>query len=277
MLEAMAPRAMASGTVCLGLVTVPVRVYAAAESAGGVAFNLLHGGGCGSRLKQQYVCAKDGSVVERGAMVKGHEFAKDQYVTFTEDELKALAEASATAIDILEFVPLAKVDPVFFDGAYYLGPDKGAERAYALLAAALRQSGLCALSRWASRGKGHLVLIRPAASFGLVMQVLHFADEVRSIDEVVGDAVAEKVPAAELKLALQLIRKIAVADFNPAGYTDQVRERLEAAIARKVKGEAITVSSAEGTPAPTMDIAAALKASLAGKKPPKAARGRRAA
>jgi DNA end-binding protein Ku len=276
MLEAMAPRAMASGTVCLGLVTVPVRVYAAAESAGGVSFNLLHAG-CGSRVKQQYVCAKDGSVVERAAMVKGHEFAKDQYVTFTEDEIKALAEASTTAIDIVEFVPLAKVDPVFFDGAYFLGPDKGGERAYALLATALRRSGLCALARWASRGKGHLVLIRPAASFGLVMQVLHFAGEVRSIDDVVGEAVGEKVPEAELKLALQLIRKIAAPEFRPEGHTDQVRERIEAAIARKVKGEAITVSSAEGTPAPTMDLTAALKASLAGKKPPKAARGRRAA
>ena len=129
-------------------------------------------------------------------MVKGYEFAKDQYVTFTEEELKAMAEESTRTIEITEFVPAAKVDPVYFEGAYYLGPDKGGERAYALLAAAMRETGRSALAKWAARGKQYLVMVR-AVEKGLVMQVLHYADEVRPISEVpIGDTAVKE---AELR------------------------------------------------------------------------------
>src|SRR5574341_283496 len=166
----MAARSIAGGTISFGLVSVPIKLYSAAESQAAVSFNMLHGK-CHSRLKQQYICPKDEAIVPRDQMVKGYEFAKDQYVTFTEDEIKTMAEESTRAIEITEFVPAAQVDAVYFDSAYYLGPDKGGERAYALLAAAMRETGRSALAKWAARGKQYLVMVR-AIEGGLVMQVL---------------------------------------------------------------------------------------------------------
>ncbi len=157
----MPPRSIATGTISFGLVTIPVRLYPAAQPAATVSFNLLHAKD-GSRLKQQYVCAKDGEKVERDEMVKGYEFAKDRYVTFTAEELKALDEIATQSIDIAEFVPAADVDPVYFDTAYHLGPDKGGAKAYRLLALALERAGKAALGRYAARGKQYLVLIRAA-------------------------------------------------------------------------------------------------------------------
>ena len=221
----MAARSIGSGTVSFGLVSIPVRLYAAAESKAAISFNMLHAA-CKTRLKQQYVCPKDNEIVTRDQMVKGYEFSKDQYVTFTEDEIKALQEESNRAIEITEFVPAQAVDPIYFDGAYYVGPDKGGERAYHLLAEAMRQTGRSALAKWAARGKQYLVLVR-AVKGGLVMQQLVYADEVRSFSEVpVGDA---EVKDSELKLALQLVEQIASDEFRPESYEDDVRKRyLEA-------------------------------------------------
>ena len=148
----MAARSIGTATISFGLVTVPVRLYTASESSAAISFNMLHGK-CNSRLKQQYICTKDEEIVPRDQMVKGYEFAKDQYVTFTDAELKAMAEESTRAIEITEFVPVQKVDPIYFESAYYLGPDKGGERAYTLLAAAMRQTGRSALAKWAARGE----------------------------------------------------------------------------------------------------------------------------
>src|SRR5688572_27622500 len=128
----MPARSIATGTISFGLVTVPIRLYSAAESSSAVSFNLLHGK-CGSRLKQQYICPKDEEIVPRDQMVKGYEFAKEQYVTFTDEEIKAMAEEANRAIEITEFVPLSSVNPIYFDGGYYLGPEKGGEKAYKLL------------------------------------------------------------------------------------------------------------------------------------------------
>jgi DNA end-binding protein Ku len=254
---------LSTGTISFGLVTVPVRLYSAAEHSAAISFNLLHGK-CGSRLKQQYICPKDEEIVTRDQMVKGYEFAKDQYVTFTEDELKSMAETSSPAIEIAEFVPLDKVDPIFFEGAYYLGPDKGGERAYALLTAAMRETGRSAVAKWAARGKMYVVLIRPAQK-GLVMQVLHYADEVRSFDEVpVGDAT---VKDTELKLAVQLIDQISVEDFNPAAYEDEVKKRYQEAIQQKVAGQEITAAAPEAPRGQIIDLMEALKASLAKSRP----------
>jgi DNA end-binding protein Ku len=243
-----------------GMVSIPVRLYAAGESASAVSFNLLHGK-CKSRLKQQYVCPKDGEVVPRDQMVKGYEFSKEQYVTFTEDELKAMAEESQKAIEITEFVPAAAVDPVYFDGASYLGPDKGGEKAYRLLGEAMKQTGRVALAKWAARGKQYLVMIRPSGR-GLVMQQLLYADEVRPISEVpIEDA---DLREAELKLAVQLVEQIARDEFHPESYEDEVRKRYQEAIQRKVEGQEITAAP-QAPKAQIIDLMEALKASLAAK------------
>jgi DNA end-binding protein Ku len=257
----MAARSLSTGTISFGLVTVPIRLYSASESSAAVSFNMLHSA-CGSRLRQQYICQKDEEIVTRDQMVKGYEFAKDQYVTFTEDELKAMAEETSKTIEIEEFVPISKVDPIYFDAAYYLGPDKGGEKAYKLLAEAMRQTGRCALAKWAARGKGYLVLLRPVDK-GLVMQVLHYADEVRAFDEVpVGDAVLRD---NEMKLAVQLIEQISTEEFHPENYQDEVRVRYNEAIQRKVEGQEITASAPEQPRGQIIDLMEALKASLAAK------------
>ena len=257
----MAARSIGTATISFGLVTVPVRMYTASESSAAISFNMLHGK-CGSRLKQQYICTKDEEIVPRDQMVKGYEFTKDQYVTFTEAELKAMAEESTRAIEITEFVPLQKVDPIYFESATYLGPDKGGERAYSLLAAAMRQTGRSALAKWAARGKMYLVMLRPVEK-GLVMQVLLYADEVRPFDEVpVGDV---QVKDAELKLAIQLIDQIATDEFHPENYEDEVRKRYNAAIQEKVQGREITAVAPEEPKAQIIDLMEALKASLGGR------------
>jgi DNA end-binding protein Ku len=261
----MAARSIGTATISFGLVTVPIRMYTASESSAAISFNMLHAK-CGSRLKQQYVCTKDEEIVPRDQMVKGYEFTKDQYVTFTEAELKAMAEESTRAIEITEFVPLQKVDPIYFEAAYYLGPDKGGERAYNLLAAAMRQTGRSALAKWAARGKMYLVMLR-AVEKGLVMQVLLYADEVRPIDEVpIGDT---QVKDTELKLAIQLIDQIATEEFHPENYEDEVRKRYNAAIQEKVQGREITAAPTEEPKAQIIDLMEALKASL-GNRAPKA-------
>ena len=142
----MAARSIASLTVSFGLVSIPVKLFSATEASKSISFNMLHKA-CGSRLKQQYICIKEEVVVPREEMVKGYEFAKDQYVMFTPEELKAMEEVGTHTADITEFVPLDSVDPVYFDKAYYLAPDKGGAKPYALLAEAMRESNKCALGR----------------------------------------------------------------------------------------------------------------------------------
>jgi DNA end-binding protein Ku len=257
----MPARPLASGTLSFGMVSIPVKLYSAAESQAAISFNLLHGK-CKGRLKQQYICPKDDNeIVTRDQMVKGYEFAKDQYVTFTEEELKALAQEAERAIEITEFVPAVKVDAIYFDGAYYMGPDEGGEKAYHLLAEAMRQTGRSALAKWAARGKQYLVMIRPVGK-GLVMQQLHYADEVRAIDEIpVGEA---DVKEGELKLAIQLVHQIATEEFRPDQYEDDVRKRTKQAIQKKVDGQEISAAP-EPKKAQIIDLMEALKASLAKK------------
>ena len=265
----MAARSIASLTISFGMVSIPVKLYSATEASRAISFNLLHKG-CGSRLKQQYVCAKEEVPVAREDMVKGYEFAKDQYVMFTPEELKAMEEAGTHSAEITEFVPLKTVDPVYFDKAYYLGPDKGGAKPYALLARALRDSGRCALGRWAARGKQYIVMIRPVEDLveGLVMQQLLHAGEVRSMRDV--DIPRTEVKPAELKLAQQLIEQQASDKFDPGAYTDEVRARIEAAVQKKVEGQEITMTEQPETGAQVIDLMEALRASL-GKKPAKKA------
>jgi len=259
----MAVRSIASLTVSFGLVSIPVKLYSATEASRAISFNMLHKS-CGSRLKQQYLCVKEEVVVPREDTVKGYEFAKDQYVLFTPEELKALEEAGTHTAEITEFVPIDSVDPVFFDKAYYLAPDKGGAKPYALLAKALRDSNRCALGRWAARGKQYIVMIRPVEE-GLAMQQLLYADEVRKIGDI--EIPKTEVKDAELKLARQLIEAQASDKFDPSAYKDEVRARIEAAIAKKVEGQEIAVSEAapEGG-GQVIDLMEALRASLEKRK-----------
>jgi DNA end-binding protein Ku len=259
----MAARSIASLTITFGLVAIPVKLYTATESARQISFNFLHKD-CGSRLKQQYICAKEDVVVPREEMVKGYEFAKDQYVLFSNEELKALEEAGSGAADITEFMPIAAIDPVFFDKAYYLAPDKGGAKPYALFTKALRESKRCAIGRWAARGKQYIVMIRPVED-GLVMQQLLYATEVRSIKDI--DIPHMDVKEAELKLAKQLIDQQTSARFNPEEYKDEVAERIEKAVQKKVDGEEIATSEVHdhGGGAQVIDLMEALRASLAKK------------
>jgi DNA end-binding protein Ku len=229
----MAARSIASLTVSFGLVSIPVKLYSATEASRAISFNLLHKTD-GSRLKQQYICQKEGVVVERDEMVKGYEFAKDQYVLFSPEEIKALEEVGTHAVEISEFVPIESIDPVYFDKTYYLAPDKGAAKPYALLTEALRQAGRCGVGRWAARGKGYLVILRPIGDV-LAMQQLHYAADVRRATEV--DVPKPEVKPAELKLAQQLIDQQTAERYDPDAYKDELRARIDAAIQKKVEGK----------------------------------------
>jgi DNA end-binding protein Ku len=255
----MATRAIGTLTISFGLVAIPVKLYSATQSSNQLSFNLLHKG-CGSRLRQQYVCQKDGSIVERDDMVKGYEFAKDQYVTFTPEEIKALEEAGTHSVDISEFVPVESIDPVYFDKAYYLAPDKGAAKPYALLTEALKETERCAVGHWAARGKAYLVVLRPIGDV-LTMQQLHFSTEVRPASEV--EIPKPEVKPAELKLARQLIEQQTAARFEPTAFKDELRERVQTAIDKKIEGHAISVSEiAPESSGKVIDLMEALRASL---------------
>lgn len=276
----MAARALSSATISFGLVSVPVKLYSAGDTSGSISFNWIHRG-CGSRLRQQYICAREGVKVEKDEMVKGYEFAKDQYVLFTEEELKALEAKADNTLEIREFVPADQVDKVFIDKTYYLGPDKGGDRAYRLLSEAMKETGLSALGQYAARGKQYLVLLTPMNG-GILMEQLKYADEVRSMDEVpLGDA---EVKEAELQLAVQLIEQHASEKFEPAKYRDEVRERTLELIQMKVEGEDITAAPTEAPKTQIIDLMEALKASLSGaeggeeeRKAPKRAGAKKAA
>jgi DNA end-binding protein Ku len=262
----MPARSIANATISFGLVSVPVNLYSTSESKASVSFNMLHKK-CGTRLKQQYTCPKDNEVVSREETVKGYEFAKDKYVILSAEELKAIEEKSTSTIDVIEFVPLAKVDREYLEKVYYLGPDKGGDRAYRLLAAALKETGKAALGQYAARGQQHLVLLRPLNGV-LVMEQLHYADEIRPTTEVtIPDG---EVKPAELALAKQLIEQTANESFEPEKYKDTVRERVLDMINRKVDGQDITEEVSTDGGGKIIDLMEALKASLTATKPEQA-------
>jgi DNA end-binding protein Ku len=253
-------RSIASLTISFGLVAIPVKLYSATVSSERISFNLLRQKD-GSRVKQQYVAVNDGKPVERSEMVKGYEFAKDQYVRFSPEELKALEDTTTHAIDIGQFVLLDSVDPLYFDGTYYLAPDKGGAKPYTLLATALRKAQQCAVGRWISRGKEHIIIIR-ALEDGLVMHQLHFKAEVRDLKDLGIEAAPVSEP--ELKLARQLIDQLGAKRFDPNEFVDEHRARVEAAIQRKVDGKEVSlaegpVSAAGGN---VIDLMEALRASI---------------
>jgi DNA end-binding protein Ku len=260
----MAARSIASLTLSFGLVSIPVKLYSATEASSAVKFNLLAKDG--SRLKQQYVSEKDQSVVARADMVKGYEFEKDKFVLFAPEELKALEEASSPTIEIMAFIPEKSVDPLYYDKAYLLAPDKRGGKPYALLAEAMRKSGRCALAKWAWKSKQYVVQVRPVED-GLVLQQLLYADEVRSLKDL--DIEKVSVSDGELQLALQLIAQIAQEAYEPAQYVDEEKQRILAAIDAKISsGKAVVAAAPDDQPstAQVIDLMEALRASL-GKAP----------
>jgi DNA end-binding protein Ku len=256
----MAARSIASLTLSFGLVSIPVRLYSATESSSEIRFNMLTKNG--ERVKQQYISEKTRKVVERAEMVKGYEFEKDHFVLFTPEELKALEEGSSHIIEIVAFVPIKTIDPVFYDKAYLLAPDKRGGKPYALLAEAMRKSGRCALAKWAWKAKQHVVQVRPVED-GLILQQLLYADEVRSLRDL-----------AELQLALQLIDQISQDTFDPAQFEDEEKQRVLAAIDEKIAGKQIVASAhtEDATSGQVIDLMDALKASLGSKAASGAAR-----
>ncbi len=254
----MPPRSIGSATISFGLVSIPIRLYVATHSEQ-ISFNLLHAE-CGTRIKQQTVCPHCNRVVERSELVKGREVSRDQYVTFTTEELEALEAAASSALDIQEFVPLADVDPVYFEDAHYLGADKGGEKAYRLLVDAMTATGMGAIAQHVSRGKEHLVMIRPRDGV-LVLHTLYYADEVRSAAELETGA-AVKTKPGEIELARKLVAELSHNAFHPEQYQDHWRERVEAAVQQKVAGEEVQMAPAVPERAQVIDLMDALKQSL---------------
>jgi len=271
----MAARSIASLTLSFGLVSIPVRLYSATESAASVRFNLLAKDG--SRVKQQYISEKDQSVVARADMVKGYEVEKDRFVIFSADELKKLEEGSSHVIEIVAFVPEKSVDPLFYDKAYLLAPDKRGGKPYALLAEAMRSSGQSALAKWSWKAKQYVVQVRPTED-GLVLQQLLYADEVRSLKELGIEPVDVSKP--ELQLALQLIDQISEPGYDASQFKDEEKSRVLAAIDAKIEGKEVVASThSEDAPASgqVIDLMAALQASLGKKAPSTAAKVPKAA
>src|ERR1700730_5557861 len=282
------PPPLGSGTISFGLVSIPVKMHTAA-SAGGVSFNQLHVK-CGNRLRQQMFCPVDNEVVDRSQIVKGYEFQKDQYVRFTDEEIKSLEGETSRVIEIEEFVPLSTVDPIYFEKTYYLGPDKGGDKPYRLLADAMSKTERVALAKFVMRGKESLVLIRPA-QHGLMLHTMYFADEVREVGEIEkGKSV--KLRDGELELAERLIGELSHDEFKPEQYQDEYRNRVLEVVNSKVEGKEITAAAPETQRAQVIDLMDALKQSLAkragaddrpaagaaaGKKPPAKAPQRAAA
>jgi len=257
-------RPMASVTVSFGLVAIPVNVYSSVVTAERMSFNFLRAKD-GSRVRQQYIAVNDGEVVPRSEITKGYEFSKGQFVIFSAKELKELEDKTSRTIDITEFVPLESVDPIYFAGTYLLAPEKGGAKPYALLARSLSESELCAVGRWVSHGKEHIVVLRPLDG-GLAMHQLHFHAEIRSMKDL-GIETA-KVSDAELKLARQLIDQLAAKKFDPTEYADEFKGRLAAAVRRKIEGKEISVAAEAGTAQSegnVIDLMQALKKSLGGK------------
>jgi DNA end-binding protein Ku len=256
----MAGRPIASGTISFGLVAIPVQLFSSTESAAKVQFNSIHEP-CGTRVRQRLFCPTHDEIVPREELVKGYEFAKDQYVLFEPDEIKSMELAATHSIDIKEFVPISAVDPIYFEKAYYLSPGTGGDKPYVLLSEVMKTTGRAALAKYAARGKDYLVLLRPFGD-GLVMQQLKYDTELREFEGVADLDVA--LDKTELALAEQIVDQIATDVFTPQAYTDSVASQLTEAIERKIAGHEFTLAPAEEPKAQVIDLMAALKASLDG-------------
>ena len=252
-----------TGLLSFGLVSIPVHLYTATKDQR-IAFHLLHAK-CGSRVQNRYYCPVCNVVVERDDRVRGYEFAKDQYVQFTEAELENLEAESSNNIELKEFIPLSKIDPVYFESAYYLGAGEGGDKPYRLLVDALVKSKRAAIAQLVTRGKEQLVLIRPYEN-GLIMHSLYYAKEVRNFAEIAkGENV--KLSDGEIELGADLIENMSD-EFKPDNYRDEYRERVQAMLDEKSKGGEITVAAPEAPRhGQIIDLMQALKQSIEKAKP----------
>ncbi len=259
-------RAIWSGSISFGLLNVPVKLYSAVSKQT-VRFRELREGD-GSRVKHKRVAETDGKEVPYEKIVKGYEYAPDQYVVLSRDELSELEPQRSRAIEIQDFVDLDDIDPIYFEQPYYLGPDKGAERAYALLVQAMKDARKVAIARFVLRNKEHLAAIRPMDDV-LTLTTMRFHDEVTSpkdLDEVFEAAKPKKPEARELEMAKQLIESL-TSDFKPSGYRDEYREELLDLLERKAAGkDVVSAPSEEPKPTKAPDLMAALEESLAAVK-----------
>jgi len=254
----MPARSIGTATISFGLVSIPTKLYTTNESGNDIHFNMLHEAD-GARLKQQYICTKCNEVVDREHTVKGYEHAKGQYVIFSAEELKALDAVATQSIALEEFVPAASVDPLYVEKSYYLGPDKGGERAYKLIHDAMIDTGLVGIASYAARGKQYIVCLRPFHE-GLIMHQLRYAEEVKAWTEVPLPALPDLKPA-EIGLAKQIIQQIAQETWHPEKYKDEVQARMMGLIQQKVEGQEISVIP-EAPAGKVIDLMEALKASL---------------
>jgi DNA end-binding protein Ku len=258
-------RAIWTGSISFGLLNVPVRLYSAV-SRKSVSFRELRASDS-SRIRHRRVAESDGEEVPYEEIVKGYEVAPEQYVVLTRDELEELDPQKTKAIEIQDFVDLDEIDPIYFDHPYYLGPDKGAEKAYALLVKAMADANKVAVARFVLRSRENLAAIRPMGKV-LTMATMRFADEVVSPDEL-DDVIPEnggKLDKREVEMAKQLIDSLS-GEFDPDKYRDEYREELLALIERKARGEEIVAAlSEEPKPTKAPDLMAALEESLAAVK-----------
>ena len=266
------PRAIWSGSISFGLLNVPVKLYSAVSKKS-VSFRELRESD-GSRIRHKRVAEADGEEVPYEEIVKGYEVAPEQYVVVTRDELEQLDPKKTRAIEIKDFVDLDDIDPIYFDHPYYLGPDKGAEKAYGLLVKAMEDSRKVAIARFVLRNKENLAALRPMDGV-MTMATMRFADEVVTPDEIADSIEGDpgKPTKKELEMAKALIDSLA-GEFEAGEYRDEYREEVLALIERKAKGESVVAAKSEApTPTKAPDLMAALEESLAAVKGEDLAKG----
>jgi DNA end-binding protein Ku len=247
------------GHLTFGLISIPVRMFAAARGER-ISFNQLHKV-CHSRLKQPLFCPVCNRNVERSEIVKGYEYEKDQYVLFSEEELDKVEPPSAHVMEILEFVKLDEMDPLYFDASYYIAPEDAGVKAYQLLMKAMEESGYGAIAKLTMHQREHIVIIRPGVQ-GMTLHTMFYSNEIRAAEAVPSDKVELK--DQEKKLAEQLIQSLA-APWQPEKYRDEYQENLRGMIQAKLKGQEVT-EVAQPHMAPVIDLMEALKKSLAEKR-----------
>ncbi|HTP35286.1 MAG TPA: Ku protein [Candidatus Acidoferrales bacterium] len=249
------------GHLTFGLVTIPVRLFSAARSET-ISFNMLHKDDH-SRIRQVTYCQLEDKPIARSETVKGYEYEKDHYVVVEDEEIRKVAPKTAKVMEILEFVKSDQVDPIYLESSYYVAPEEGGEKAYALLFTALKESGYFALAKVAMHNREHIIVMRPGDK-GIVSHTMYFQDEIRQVDEFRTDT--SLVKDKELAMAKMLISSLE-AEFEPQKYHDSYRENLQKMIEAKIEGKKVVETPAEHV-APVIDIMEALKKSLAEKRKP---------
>lgn len=252
-------RAIWSGSISFGLVNIPVKLYTAVREER-VAFHLLHDQDH-VRLRQKMVCPRDGTEVHREHMVRGFEISPDHYVIVREQELEAAEPKSSRVIELQDFVDLAAIDPVYFDRAYYLVPQKHAEKAYRLLLEAMEKTSKVGIAKFTLRAKEYLAALRTVGDV-ICLETMHFADEVTPAERIEDAPRDLKVPERELDVAEKLIDNLST-DFKPERYHDEFRERVMDLIRKKAGGEKVVAAPRPAErQTPAHDLMAALEQSL---------------